>query len=346
MLAARLYGPMDLRVEEVPRPVINDDEILLKIECAAICGTDVRMYKNGYPGVDQDHPRTLGHEFGGTIEEIGKNVKGFSPGMRVALAPNIGCGICDRCVRGDVHLCEHYQAFGVTMDGAFAEYVKVPANAIRQGNLTVIPEGVDAEEVAINEPLSCAYNGFLKCNIRPGDSVLIVGAGPIGIMHAKLALMAGAAKVFMNDLSQERLEESRAIEPRIISYHGDDLKGFIMAQTGGNGLNVAITACPAPAVQAAMIDLMDIGGRVLFFGGLPKGKEIVPLNTNMIHYKELIVTGSTRANNEHFRKTLGFIADGILDVKNLVTARFSIKEMDKAMDNAIQAKGLKNIITF
>jgi len=346
MLAARLYGPMDLRVEEVPRPVINDDEILLKIECAAICGTDVRMYKNGYPGVDQDHPRTLGHEFGGTIEEVGKNVKGFSPGMRVALAPNIGCGICDRCVRGDVHLCEHYQAFGVTMDGAFAEYVKVPANAIRQGNLTVIPEGVDAEEVAINEPLSCAYNGFLKCNIRPGDSLLIVGAGPIGIMHAKLALMAGAAKVFMNDLSQERLEESRAIEPRIISYHGDDLKGFIMAQTGGNGLNVAITACPAPAVQAAMFDLMDIGGRVLFFGGLPKGKEIVPLNTNMIHYKELIVTGSTRANNEHFRKTLGFIADGILDVKNLVTARFSIKEMDKAMDNAIQAKGLKNIITF
>ena len=230
--------------------------------------------------------------------------------------------------------------------GAFAEYVKVPANAICQGNLTVVPEGVDAEEVALNEPLSCVYNGFVKCDIRPGDHVLIVGAGPIGIMHAKLALMAGAAKVFMNDLSAARLAESKAIEPRLITYHGDDLKDFIMRETGGQGLNAAITACPAPAVQSAVIGLMDIGGRVLFFGGLPKDKEVVPLNTNMIHYKELIVTGSTRANNEQFRKTLGFIAEGILEVKSLVTARFSLKEMDRAMEYAIEAKGLKNIITF
>ena len=346
MLAARLYGPMDLRVEEIPKPEINDDEILLKIESAALCGTDVRMYKNGYPGVDADHPRTLGHEFGGIIEKIGKHVEGFAVGMHVALAPNIGCGICDRCVRGDGHLCDAYQAFGVTMDGAFAEYVKVPFNAICQGNLTMVPEGVDAEEVALNEPLSCVYNGFVKCDVRPGDHVLIVGAGPIGIMHAKLALMAGAAKVIMNDLSADRLKESKEIEPRLITYHGDDLKGFILEQTGGNGLNAAVTACPAPAVQSAVIDLMDIGGRVLFFGGLPKDRQNVPINTNTIHYKELIVTGSTRANNEQFRKTLGFIADGILEVKSLITARFPLSEMDQALTRAVAAEGLKNIITF
>jgi L-iditol 2-dehydrogenase len=337
---------MDLRLDEVEIPQINEDEILLKVSAAALCGTDLRMYKNGYTDVDAEHPRILGHEFGGVIEKTGSKVAFFKKGMQVALAPNIGCGICDRCVNGDFHLCDDYQAFGVTMDGAFAEYIKVPANAIRQGNLTLIPAGVTAEEVAINEPLSCTYNGFLKCDIHPGDYVLIVGAGPIGLLHAKLALLAGAAKVILNDLSQERIKDCVAIESRLIGYHGSDLEGFVKEQTRNRGLDVAITACPSPEAQAGVIGLMALGGRVNFFGGLPKSKEIVPINTNAIHYKQLLVTGTTRANNVHFRKTLGFIADGILDVKGLITARFALKEIHQALENALQAKGMKNIIEF
>jgi len=346
MLAARLYGPMDLRVEEVEIPQIAEDEILLRVTSAALCGTDLRMYKNGFPGVDADHPRILGHEFGGIIEKTGQRVEFFQKGMQVALAPNIGCGICDRCVNGNFHLCDDFQAFGVTMDGAFTEYVKVSANAVRQGNLTLVPEGVTSEEVAVNEPLSCAYNGFLKCDIHAGDYVLIVGAGPIGILHAKLALLAGAAKVILNDLSRERIRECMEIEPKLIGYHGDDLEGFIREQTRGRGVDVAITACPSPEAQASVIGLMALEGRVNFFGGLPKNKEIVPIDTNAIHYKQLIVTGTTRANNVHFRKTLGFIADGIIEVKSLITARFALKDINKALECALQAKGFKNIISF
>lgn len=346
MKSLRLYGPNDIRLDEVPVPAITEDEILLKTDAAAICGTDVRMWQNGYKGVDEEHPLILGHEFAATIAQVGANVPFYKKGMQVAMAPNIGCGICDKCVRGDFHLCDDYKAFGINMDGAFAEYIKVPGEALTHGNLMTIPEGVSPEEAAVNEPLSCVYNGFLKCDVRPGDFVLVVGSGPIGIMHAQLAKMAGAAKVMMNDLSEERLVESAAIVSGMLTYHGGDLAGFVSAQTGGRGLDVAVVACPSPQVQAAMLPLMNYGGRVIFFGGVPAGKQPVAIDTNIIHYKELFITGSTRANICHFRKTLEFIASGLVDVKSLVTARFRIDDILKAFDCARQAKGLKNVIIF
>ncbi|NLE66900.1 MAG: alcohol dehydrogenase catalytic domain-containing protein [Lentisphaerae bacterium] len=346
MKSLRLYGPNDIRLDEVPVPAITEDEILLKTDAAAICGTDVRMWQNGYKGVDEEHPLILGHEFAATIAQVGANVPFYKKGMQVAMAPNIGCGICDKCVRGDFHLCDDYKAFGINMDGAFAEYIKVPGEALTHGNLMTIPEGVSPEEAAVNEPLSCVYNGFLKCDVRPGDFVLVVGSGPIGIMHAQLAKMAGAAKVMMNDLSEERLAESAAIVDGMLTYHGGDLAGYVLKETGGKGLDVAVVACPAPQVQAAMLPLMNYGGRVIFFGGVPAGKQPVAIDTNIIHYKELFITGSTRANICHFRKTLGFIAEGLVDVKGLVTARFRIEDILEAFDCARQAKGLKNVIVF
>lgn len=346
MLALRLYGPNDIRLDEIPVPEISEDEILLKVDASAVCGTDIRMWQNGYAGVDEEHPRVLGHEFGGTIVETGKNVEFYKKGMKVALAPNIGCGICDRCVSGRPHLCDDYKAFGINMDGAFAEYVKVPKEAITYGNLMVMPEGVTAEEAAVNEPLSCAYNGFLKCDIKPGEYVLVVGAGPIGIMHAMLAKMAGAAKVMMNDLSAERLAECAQIIPGIFTYSGDDLAGFVMEQTRGKGLDVAITACPVPAVQAAMLPLMDYNGRVNFFGGIPAAKQPVAIDTNLVHYKELYLTGSTRASICQFRQTLDFVSEGLIDIKSIITGHYHIKDIMSAFEAAKAAKGLKNVITF
>ncbi len=345
MLAARLYGERDLRLDEIDVPEITENEVLLKVKSAAVCGTDIRMYKNSYAGIDEQHPRTLCHEFSGEVAKVGSCVEGFSEGMRVSVAPNIGCGICDRCVRGDFHLCNKFSAFGINSDGAFAEYVVVPEKAVRQGNMMELPVGVEFDDAAINEALSCAYNGFLKCDIKPGESVLVVGAGPIGIMHAKLALMAGAGKVFMNDLSAERLEACRQIDERIITYHGEELKQFVFDNTE-EGLDVCITACPSPEVQQLSLGLMDYGGRINFFGGLPKNKENVSINTNIIHYKQLIVTGSTRANIAHFRQTLKFISEGVLDVSKLVTARFELKDIHKAFDKAEHAIGLKNVIQF
>lgn len=140
MLSLRLFGANDVRLVDIEIPKIADDELLLKTEAASVCGTDLRMFQNGYKNVDTEHPLTLGHEFSGIIVEVGKKVPFYKPGMRVAMQPNIGCGICDRCVSGNFHLCDDYRAFGINMDGAFAEYIRIPADAVLRGNLMVLPD--------------------------------------------------------------------------------------------------------------------------------------------------------------------------------------------------------------
>lgn len=345
MLALRLYGPQDIRLEDVPVPEINEHEILLKTDAAAVCGTDVRMWQNGQAGVDAQHPLILGHEFAGTIVKVGSAVPFYREGMQVAMQPNIGCGICDRCVDGKFHLCDTYQAFGINMDGAFAEYVKIPAEAVTRGNLMVLPQGVTPAEAAVTEPLSCAYNGFTKCFVHPGEYAMVVGAGPIGFCHAMLLHMAGAS-VLMNDLSAQRLADVKARLPFVETYCGDDLPGFVRTWTRGRGLDVAITACPVPSVQAAVLPLMNYGGRVNFFGGIPAAKQPVAIDTNLIHYRELYVTGSTRSSIAQFRRTLEFVSQGLLDVNAMITDRYDLREILQAMDNARQAKGIKHVITF
>ncbi len=346
MLAAYLYGPKDIRLKEVPIPETGDNEILLKVKSAAICGTDIRMINNGYKGITEQTPRILGHELSGVIEKVGKNIGSYQPGMRIAVAPNMGCGVCDFCVSGNTHMCQDYRALGINLDGAFAEYVVIPEEACRQGNIVVLADNVSFDEAALNEPLSCVYNGFLKCDIKAGDNVLIIGAGPIGIMHAKLAKMAGAAKVMINDLSAERLEVCRKIDGSFITLQSENLKNQVMELTRGKGLDVCITACPSPQAQADSIEMMAVNGRVNFFGGLPAGKEIVPINTNLVHYKQLILTGSARASLSQFRKTLDFISSGILDVKDLVSEKFTLDRISEGVQRATRAEGLKNIIQF
>lgn len=345
MKALRLYGPKDIRLVDIPIPEINDDEILLKTDAAALCGTDVRMWQNGQKGVDAEHPLTLGHEFAGTIVKVGKNVPFYKVGMQVGMQPNIGCGICDRCVDGKFHLCDEYTAFGINMEGAFAEYVKIPAEAVTRGNLMVLPQGVSPAEAAVTEPLSCAYNGFQKCFVKPGEYAMVVGAGPIGFCHAMLLHMAGA-KVLMNDVAADRLADVKARLPFVTTYCGDDLPGFVKEWTLGRGLDIAITACPVPSVQAAMLPLMNYGGRVNFFGGIPEAKQPVAINTNFVHYKELYLTGSTRSSIAQFRKTLEFVSQGLLDVNSMITNRYSIDDILTAFENARQAKGIKHIIEF
>ena len=346
MLALRLYGKNDIRLEEVPVPEIGDGELLLKIDAAAICGTDVRMWKNGKEGVSEKHPLILGHEFSGEIVKVGKGVpEVYRLGVKVAAQPNVGCGICDMCVSGRPHLCKSYRAFGINMDGAMAEYMRVPADVVNKGNLYILPEGVTPAEAAVVEPLSATFNGFSKCFVKPGEYAMVVGAGPIGCCHAMLLNMAGAV-VLMNDISAERLAEVREKLPFVETYAGDDLPGFVQKWTRGKGLDIAITACPVPAVQASVLPMMGYGGRVNFFGGIPENKQPVAINTNYIHYKELIVTGSTRQSTSQYRQTMDFIASGLLDVKPIITDRYRLEDILQAFDNAAAAKGIKLIIEF
>ena len=346
MKAAFLYNANDLRLEETEKPSINDDEILVKVKSAAICGTDIRMFKNGYAGVDQNNPRILGHEISGEIAETGKNVQKYKKGMRVAIAPNMGCGTCDRCVSGNTHLCETYEAFGINLQGGFAEYLKIPAKAVNQGNLVELDDKISYEEAALVEPLSCVFNGQSRVNIELGDTVLIIGAGPIGIMHAFLAKIQGAVKVFMNDLSEDRLALCKELDPDIITVTSAELKEKIMAETKGNGVDVSIIAAPSPEAQSSAIELMNMNGRVLFFGGLPKDRENVQLNSNTIHYKQLAVHGSARASLIQYRKSLALVENGLIPMKKIISSRFKLDEINEAVKKAADGSGLKNVINF
>ncbi|WP_020618061.1 alcohol dehydrogenase catalytic domain-containing protein [Paenibacillus daejeonensis] len=346
MIAAEMAGIQNVRLVKRSRPEIGDHELLLRVKRAGICGTDLRMIRNGVPGVSEETPRVLGHEMSGIIEAVGTRVSGYAPGDHVAVAPNMGCGICDRCVRGDTHLCPDYRALGVQLDGAFAEYVRIPEQAVRSGNVAILPEGVSFEAAVLAEPLSCVYNGILQCPIRLGDDVLILGAGTIGILYAQLARRAGAGRVFLANRSLGRLELANTIDPALLTIPVADLEMRIGELTGGRGVDVCVTANPSPESQRQAVELSALNGRINFFGGLPKASEQVSLNTNAIHYKQLMVTGSTKANTAHFRQTLQFLASGLIDAAPLISQTYSIDQFDEALAHAMSSQGIKTLISF
>ena len=346
MRAARLYGKEDLRVEEMPVPEAGPGEVLLRVRAAALCGTDIRMFRNGARGATPENPLVLGHEVSGVVEAVGPGVTGYTPGMPVAVAPNMGCGVCDQCVSGNTQMCPTYRAFGINLPGGFAPFMKVPREAVSQGNLAPIPEGADFVSAALVEPLSCVYNAFQRIAIVPGDTVLVIGAGPIGLMHAKVALMAGAAKVFMNDLSTERLSLCQRKEPAIITLQSAGLKERLAELTHGQGVSVCITAAPSGDAQILALEVVGLNGRVMFFGGLPEGKSKVPLDTNLVHYKQITITGTSRQNLTQYRQTLALVASGRLVVKDLVTMSTPLEQIRASFEQVIQGKGLKNVIEF
>ncbi|HZG56719.1 alcohol dehydrogenase catalytic domain-containing protein [Paenibacillus sp.] len=346
MLAAQMTGVRSIRLRDIPVPEIQEDEILVKVKSVGICGTDMRIIGNGFPGIDEARPRVLGHEISGVVAAVGRNVASYKEGMRVAIAPNIGCGLCRECMRGDQHLCAKYYALGVQIDGGFAEYVKIPAAAVRSGNVFALPDHVGFDAAAVNEPLSCVYNGIRLCPIALGDDVLIIGAGPIGIMYAMMAKLAGAARVIVANRGAARLELARSVDPSFVTVQADKLKETIHELTEGRGVDVAVTANPSPEAQQVAVELTAMNGKINFFGGLPKDKQMVSINTNTVHYKQILLTGSTKANNEHFGSTLKFISSGILDVGKLVTARYPLDRFEEALEHASNGSGMKTVIAF
>lgn len=344
MKAIRLLGKNNIELQDIPRPSISEDEVLLKIRAASICGTDIRMWKNGAANVSASHPLTLGHEFAGDIIEIGKNVRGYHSGQKVSVAPNIGCGTCDMCVSGNTHLCKDMRAFGVSIDGGFAEYVRIPREAIMQGNISTLGNDISYAEAALVEPLSCVYNGQLLLGIRPGDDVLIIGMGPIGVMHIMTAEMLGAGRIFVNDLSESRMHQASDLFPEVHPITGNVMDG--LHEYGLNGVDVCIIAAPAAAAQAASLEYMNMNGRLLFFGGLPDSKKIVPINTNLIHYKQLRIQGCSKQNLAEYRKCAKFVNDGRIPLKKIMSASYQIEEYQSAFENASNAIGLKHVFTF
>jgi L-iditol 2-dehydrogenase len=342
MLAAIYHGIEDIRLQEVECPAIADDEILLKIKVAFICGTDLRIISSGHPKIPPGTNRILGHELSGEVVKVGKLVKHIPMGMRVTVATNIGCGMCWQCIRGNNHLCSNWQGIGISLDGAFVEYMRIPAAAIRQGNLIPIPENVSFEEAALNEPLSCCYNGFLACRLKPGDVVLIIGAGPIGIMHLFLARLSGARKVIISEMVEDRLAQALDFGADLaINPSQEDLRAAVLDTTDGRGADAIIVAAPSPEAQEQTLYLAAKGGRINFFGGLPAGKGIINFNSNLVHYKELAVTGTTGSSTHHFRRTMELLATRRIDLSPLVSARFPLAQIGKALTLAKSKEAFK-----
>jgi L-iditol 2-dehydrogenase len=194
MLAAVYHGPQDLRVEEVPVPAIGPDEVLLRVLRANICGTDLRILHGGHRKYPPGTIRIPGHEVVGEVVAVGESVIGYAIGTRLFVAPNMGRGDSRETISGNNNLDPNFDAIGITLDGAFAEYLRVPAAAIRQGNLMPVAAGVDPAVAALIEPLACVWRGQEKINVGAGDIVLVMGAGPIGVMHVMLARLRGATR--------------------------------------------------------------------------------------------------------------------------------------------------------
>lgn len=345
MKAAYYYEPKVLKIEDVDIPVIGDSEMLIKVRASSVCGTDLRIFNYGHFKIQPGERRVLGHEIAGDIVALGKDVKGYRTGMRVALPPNIGCGICPMCINGYNQLCPDYEAFGISLDGGFQEYLRIPASAIVRGNVIEIPDEMSYVEAALIEPFSCTYNAFKALDTRPGDTVLIIGAGPIGACHVIINKLAGAAKVIVADISPERLVEIQKFGADVtINSAQEDIAARVSKATRGLGPDVVITACSIPSIQGLALDLAGRRGRVCFFGGMPKGKELVTLNTNNIHYKELKVVATTGSSITDYYKCMQIVASGKTNLAEIGTARFSISQTLDAFEYAASGKGMKALI--
>lgn len=347
MKAAYRYENLDLRVKEIPVYQPGPGELLMKVKLTAVCGTDLRIYRFGHFKIPHGQRRVLGHEVAGEIAGIGDGVSNYHIGERIAVAPNIGCGACDMCARGLNHMCSDYEAFGISLDGGFQEYMLIPACAVSRGNVLRIPQGMSWRSAVLSEPLSCCYNSRQSLGTHPGDVVLVIGAGPIGAMHAMLSLLSGATRVLLADVSAARLKAvSQICEVTPLCATGTELKKRVLEETQGRGADVVITACSVPDVQALALELAAPLGRVCFFGGLPADRDGVTLHTNLIHYGALTVTATTGSSLAQHRDVLRLLASGRLCVDPLLTDVYGLDEISRAFEGAASAAGMKSAISF
>lgn len=345
MLAAVYHGPRDLRVEEVAIPEIGPGEILLRVINASICGTDLRIFQGNHRKYPTGTLRIPGHEAVGAIAELGAGVKGFDIGQRVIIAPNMGCGHCRQCITGNNNLCANYDAIGISLDGGFAEYLRVPVQAVLQGNVIPIREGIDPGVAALIEPFACVLRGQNALGVQPGEVVLIMGAGPIGILHTKLARLRGAGRIVVSEPAPERLvQAARLGADRVVNPTREDLASAIAEESRGRGADIVIVAAPAHSAQESALELAGIGGRINFFGALPKDHPTIQFDSNIVHYKELLVTATSACSTANCLQAAEIVNSGQIDLTDLISQRFPLRDAMPAFMAAQDFKSLKVIL--
>jgi L-iditol 2-dehydrogenase len=344
MKAAVYHGPRDVRVEAVPRPSPGPGEVVLRMLRCAVCGTDKRIFTHGQKNVVP--PAITGHEIVGTVYEMGAGVGGgLKTGQNVIVATVVGCGKCIYCQRKQYNLCDSFTAIGYDYAGGFAEYLKVPAAAVAQGNVITIPHSMSAERAALIEPLSCCLNGQEYLGALPGDRGIVFGAGPIGMMHASILKARGVEPVVVTDVSAERLAYVREFglgQP--VNTAGGDAVRKILEAVGGEKFDLAIAATAVKAVQADALKLVRKKARVSFFAGIPKDDPILGIDTNFIHYNEISVFGCFASNLRHYHQALEMVSRDDLPWERFLTHRFKLDDMVKAYGIMEAGQGIKMVI--
>lgn len=344
MKAAILYKPDEIRVDEVEVPSINADEILVKVKACGICGTDTRIYR-GTKTKGIHYPSVIGHEISGVVEACGSKVSDFKEGDPVSICPVIPCGVCYACQRGMDNICLNRTAIGYEYDGGLQEYMKIPGVAIRQGNIFKAPRDLPFEVAALIEPLACCYNGNRRSQIKLGDTVVILGAGPIGLMHLQLARQAGATKIIISEPFEERRILAKELGADIcLNPQTDNLKEVVMEETHGIGADATILAIGVPALINEAFKITRKQGNVNLFAGFG-GKGESTIEANLIHYGELNVTGTASAAPWHFQEAMKLVASGQIKLEKLITHRFPLEEIDTALKTVLEGKGVKVVVT-
>ena len=338
MKAAVYLGKEQLPVQEVDNPRLEEGEILLGIEACSVCGTDLRTYRHGDKKILP--PRILGHEFCGRV------VESRAPNANVHLGDRVVMYIViihetDRYVEsGRANLAEHRTTMSYHHDGAFAPFMKVPAVAVKQNCLFKVTSDIPSDQMSLAEPLGCCMNAHSRLGIGLKDTVAVIGAGPIGMMHATLARLQGAQKVLVldNNPSRLRMAEQFDIDGTIL-VEGDGIhREKVKEMTGGFGADVVIVAVSSASAQNDALDLAAKAGRVNFFAGLPKSNPIAPLDVNHIHYKELVVTGSYSEKKSDFQAAFALLHSGRFPANRLITHHLPLERVEDAF--AMMESGL------
>lgn len=318
MRAVVFYKPEDERVEDVPKPECGKGEILVKVDACAVCGSDLKAYHVGNPRIKP--PMVIGHEFTGIIEKIGAGVSGYKVGERVVMATSVSCGKCYYCKRGWRNLCADVAPMGYSYPGGMAEYVSIPERAIVNGHVIKVPGNLKPEHAALAEPVSCGVNSCEQCNIVKGDTVLVMGAGPMGIINAVVARGLGASQIIMSEINEFRLKQCEVFGFDILVNPGkEDLLDIVKKATGGVGADVVIVAAPAALPQEQALSLVRKHGTVCLFASLPVGRNMLNMDSRLIHYGEIRVVGTSDSTPAHVEKAVELLCNGSLPADKLAS---------------------------
>jgi len=340
MKAVQYYRPGEIKVEEIDLPEIDSEELLVKVEVVLTCGTDLKMYRKGHGFAKP--PMTMGHEFAGVIAEVGNRVINFKKGMRVVAANSAPCNACFFCRRGKPNLCEHIQEdmIGFSANGAYAEHVRIPAKIVRQ-NAHQIPDHVSFKEAALLEPLACVVHGNDLADIRLGDSVVIIGAGPIGLLHLQLAKHRGAGNVVVIDVSDTRLETAHKLGAgNTINPSRENQMRKMMDLTGRLGADVVIEAAGFPETWENALSMTRKGGTAILFGGCPLGTKVT-VDTGKVHYDELTIRGAFHHTPLCVEKALGLISSSLIRTNEIITHEMPLNDAEKALQLMGEGRAVK-----